>query len=293
MRNREYPIYQQIQTINNEGNNEFIRTGATFNGMSFISLPVILAMYATSDPTLRKYLKEYGNAADSFLADGRLFISEEFLKKNKINLKPPHKSTYHPYQKKKITGAKIPYIISSKVLSKEEKHQFIETKNLQSSVKQMIIKELKQINWDYFITIQTNQKTTQDYWDLTMLKFIDKLGLQLENAEVMAAYATEFNYDQDNKRIININSEHRHIHILLKRNSVSVKIETIKELLLEAMDRKKFSNTEFHLVMYDRSMWATNYLLKQYNISRSNFSIVAPNKELFSRHAAPLGEKLD
>ena len=120
-----YPKYNQILTINSEGNNEYIRTGATFNNINYISLPVILAMYDTSDPTLRKYLKLNGKEEDSFLADGRLFINESFLKSNSFYLKTNNKSTFHPYQKKRITGAKLPYLISTKHLSKDEKEQIL------------------------------------------------------------------------------------------------------------------------------------------------------------------------
>ena len=74
-------------------NQEYIRTGATLNDATYISLPVILAMYGTSDPTLRKYIKDYGTIEDSFLADGRLFIKEQFLKQNGINLKNNNTST--------------------------------------------------------------------------------------------------------------------------------------------------------------------------------------------------------
>jgi hypothetical protein len=78
MKKNKYPTYHQILSINKEGNQEYIRTGATLNDATYISLPVILAMYGTSDPTLRKYLKDYGTIEDSFLADGRLFIKSSF-----------------------------------------------------------------------------------------------------------------------------------------------------------------------------------------------------------------------
>ena len=49
MKKSKYPIYHQILSINKEGNHEYIRTGATLNDTAYISLPVILAMYGTSD----------------------------------------------------------------------------------------------------------------------------------------------------------------------------------------------------------------------------------------------------
>lgn len=279
MKNNHYPTYHQILTINKEGNYEYIRTGATLNNQYYLSLPVILGLYDTSDPTLRKYLKQYGTSTDSFLADSRLFIQEEFLKSQKFHLRPSNKSSYHPYQKQNIVGAKIPYIISTK--SSTSQQQLISNS---SCNRQLILKELKQIDWDLFITIQTSSKTTQDYWDMTMLKFIDLMGAHVENDGVMAAYSTEYNFEPVDERILKYKSNHRHIHILLNRNKEIIHPETIKELMTISMNKGKLNPTEYHVSVYDKSMWATNYILKQYSITKSNFSIVVPSKELLNGH---------
>jgi hypothetical protein len=283
MKNNHYPTYHQILTINKEGNYEYIRTGATLNNQYYLSLPVILGLYDTSDPTLRKYLKQYGTSTDSFLADSRLFIQEDFLKTQKFHLKPSNKSSYHPYQKQNIVGAKIPYIITTKSLSNSTSSNQLVT-NSSSTNKQLILKELKQIDWDLFISIQTSSKTTQDYWDVAMLKFIDLLGAHVENSGVIAAYSTEYNFESVDERILKYKSNHRHIHILLYKNKEIVHLETIKELITMAVNKGKFNPTAYHVSVYDKSLWATNYILKQYNITNSNFSVVVPSKDLFNGH---------
>jgi len=272
-----YPVYHQILSINNEGNQEYIRTGATFNNIQYISLPVILAMYSTSDPTLRKYLKEKGSSNDSFLADGRLFVNEQFLKKNHFHLKGNNVSTYHPYKKGNITGAKLPYIISSSSMDSNPKLNVFKSSKVRNTIRQEIELELKKINWDYFITIHISSNTNQDYWDVVMMKFIDELGIHLESPNVLAAYCTEMNYDSQDERINNRTSNHRHIHILLHRDSRTLKIESIKGMFLRAMNRKRFNPKEFNLSMYDKSMWATSYILKQFNFNKDCFSMVSPS----------------
>ena len=279
MKNNHYPTYHQILTINKEGNYEYIRTGATLNNHYYLSLPVILGLYDTSDPTLRKYLKKYGTSTDSFLADSRLFIQEEFLKFHKFHLRPSNKSSYHPYQKQNIVGAKIPYIITTKSSTSQQ-----QLSSNSSCNRQLILKELKQIDWDLFITIQTSSKTTQDYWDMTMLRFIDLMGAHLENDGVMAAYSTEYNFEPVDERILKYKSNHRHIHILLNRNKEIIHLETIKELMTISMNKGKLNPTEYHVSVYDKTMWATNYILKQYSITKSNFSVVVPSKDLFNGH---------
>jgi hypothetical protein len=277
MKKNKYPTYHQILSINKEGNQEYIRTGATLNDATYISLPVILAMYGTSDPTLRKYLKDYGTIEDSFLADGRLFIKEQFLKQNGIYLKKNNTSTYHPYKKGMITGARLPYVISSNQLNQSEKVSVFGTKIDSNDDKKLIVEELKKQNWDYFITINSSSTTKQDYWDLTMLKFIDQLAEVVGDPSVLGAYSTEFNYEKPDNRTKLVTSNHRHLHLLLKKNAKSIQIKTIKGLLLSSMGRKSFRKNEFHISMYDKSMWATTYILKQYKSNRDCFSLVSPS----------------
>jgi hypothetical protein len=273
----KYPSYSQVLTINKEGNSEYVRTGATFNNVSYLSLPVILGMYCVSDPTLRKYLKENGKEEDSFLADGRLFINVQFLKRSGIYLKGNYTSTYHPYVKGIITGSKLPYTISSNQLSKEEKSILFKTKTESIDIKKQLINELKKQNWDYFITINTATKITQDYWDMIMLNFIDHLAHMLEDRNVMAAYSTEFNYEKTDERTNYKSSSHRHLHLLLNKNSNYIQINTIKGLLLSSMGRTSFKKNEFHISAYDKSMWATSYIMKQYKSNSDCFSMVSPS----------------
>ena len=276
MKKSKHPIYHQILSINKEGKQEYIRTGATLNDAKYISLPVILAMYGTSDPTLRKYLRDYGTIEDSFLADGRLFIKEQFLKQKGINLKNNNTSTYHPYKKGMITGARLPYIISSIHLNQPEKISVFGTKIDRNDDKHLIVEELKKQNWDYFITINSSSTTKQDYWDLTMLKFIDQLAEVVGDPGVLGAYSTEINYEKPDDRTRLVMSNHRHLHLLLKKNAKSIQIKTIKGLLLSSMGRKSFRKNEFHISMYDKSMWATSYILKKYKSNRECFSMVSP-----------------
>jgi hypothetical protein len=270
----KYPKYHQVLTINKEGKKEYIRTGATLNEIEYISMPVILAMYCTSDPTLRKHLRENGTTQDSFLADGRLFISEQFLKKNRFFLKSQNTSTYHPYKKEKIIGARLPYIISSNNLVDKSD---IGDKFSNTIEKNKIIAEIKKINWDYFITINTSSTTKQDYWDLTMLKFIDLLSDVVDDKSVLGAYSTEFEYEKLDERINKFSSNHRHLHLLIKKNAHSIQLKTIKGLLLSAMGRKSFRSNEFNISMYNKSMWATTYILKQYNSNPNCFSMISPS----------------
>jgi hypothetical protein len=277
MKKSDYPIYHQILSINKEGNQEYIRTGATYNNASYISLPVILAMYSTSDPTLRKYLRDYGTGSDSFLADGRLFIREQFLKQNRISLKTSNTTTYHPYKKGKITGARLPYNISSNQLTKLEKSVIFNSNQNPSDIKKQLITELKKLNWDYFITINTASKVKQDDWDLIMLKFIDQLADVVQDKNVLAAYSTEFEYEKMDERISLQTSSHRHLHLLLNKNTNYIQINTIKGLLLSSMGRKSFKKNEFHLSMYNKSMWATSYIMKQFKSNSDCFSMVSPS----------------
>lgn len=104
--------FHQVVTLNSDGRKEYITTGVTLNQIEYIALPTILGMYDTSDPTLRKYLKKYGeNDSDYFLSDGKLFISTSFLFKNHFYIKKENTTTFHPYRKKRIKGCSIPYSV--------------------------------------------------------------------------------------------------------------------------------------------------------------------------------------
>lgn len=104
--------FHQVVTLNSDGKKEYITTGVTLNQIEYIALPTILGMYNTSDPTLRKYLKKYGNNdSDYFLSDGKLFISTSFLVKNHFYIKKENTTTFHPYRKKRIKGCSIPYSV--------------------------------------------------------------------------------------------------------------------------------------------------------------------------------------
>jgi hypothetical protein len=255
---------KNILTKNIDGNNEFITTGATLNNIDYISLPSILAMYDTSDPTLRKYLKKYGlKYIDYFYCDGKLFISFNFLKKNHFNLKTDNISTFHPYRKKRLVGRVLPYSI----IEDDAKNTNTERGKIE--------KELKKINWDYFISINTIKYINSDDWDLIMDKFIKELAIQVDSNLVCAAYSKEKSIKtQSLKRKYEI--DQKHIHILLYRDSKPLHFDTIKSLFLRSMDKNSFRRNEFHITMFDKSLNGVEYLMKEFKSNESNFSMVYP-----------------
>jgi hypothetical protein len=257
-------ILNHVFTKNIDGNNEFISTGATLNGNEYISLPSILAMYDTSDPTLRKYLKKYGlKDVDYFYCDGKLYIGISFLKKYYFNLKSDNISTYHPYRKKRLVGSILPY-------------QLVEyDSNNITTVRGKIEKELNKINWDYFISINTVKYLNSDDWDYVMEKFIKSLSYQVESKNVCAAFSKEKSINfKATRRKYDVN--HSHIHILLYRDSKPLHIDTIKSLFLRSLGKRSFSRNEFHITMFDKNLNGVDYLLKEFNPSDSNFSIIYP-----------------
>jgi hypothetical protein len=269
MNQNELPQYHQIITQNKDGKREYISTGATLNKQVYISLPTILGLYDTTDPTIRKYLIENGNEnIDYFYSDGRIFIMEKFLKKY-WNLKSINKETFHPYRKIRIKGSKIPYLINKQPPLNLKKRDD----------KTLILNELKKIDWNYFITIHTTKFTTEDDWSLYMMKFMDELYNHVKNPNIKAAYSTEYSLKENDIRVSKYQHEHRHIHLFLYMAGEFVKTETIKELFLISMNKSKFNKNEYNLVMYDKSLWGINYILKEYYINRNSFSISVPQTE--------------
>jgi hypothetical protein len=255
---------KQVLTINNDGNKEFISTGATLNNIEYISLPTILGMYDKTDPTIRKYLKKNGQKeVDYFLSDGKLFISSNFLSKNAFYPKKENISTFHPYRKTRIKGCVIPYSIIDD-----------DSKNC-STIRGKISKELNKINWDYFIHINTIKYISSDDWDVIMDRFINLLSNHLGSKNVFAAYSKE----RSIKEVIVKNKyefNHCHAHILVHRDSKFIRLDTIKSLFLQSMNKRRFYKKEFMLKMYDRSQDGIGYLLKEYNVQESNFSMIYP-----------------
>lgn len=257
-------IFNQIATLNKDGNKEYISTGATFNQTDYISLPTILGMYDTTDPTLRKYLRKNGlKEVDYFLSDGKLFISYIFLNMNNFKLKNENISTFHPYRKTRIRGCVIPYSIIND-----------ESKNC-STIRGKIKKVLEKINWDYFVHIQTRKFTSSDDWDLIMDRFINLLSSHLGSKSVCAAYCKEKSFDVKYPKS-KYESDHRHAHILVFRDSKFIKIETVKQFFLRAIEQSRFYKKEYELKMYDESLDGIGYTLKKFKEDESNFSMVFP-----------------
>ncbi len=275
-----YPKYHQVLTINQDGKYEYISTGATISDELYISLPTILGQYDTTDPTIRKYLTEKAQfETDYFYSDGKLFIKESFLK-TYWKHKNIDKETFHPYRKTRIKGAKLPYTLPSRLLSKEDKEKFFtKTSNIivRNNDKQLLLSELKSQNWDFFITIHTRKLMTEDEWSYTLMKFIDLLSNHTNNKSLRLAYSTEYSIKESgDSRVSKYQSQHRHCHMFLNMDSEHIKLETIKIFFLRAMNRKKFHRLEYHLAMYDKSLWGANYILKEYNINKNSFSLCVP-----------------
>lgn len=268
MKKNNLPVFSQAITINKEGKKEYISTGATLNNLSYISLPVVLAIYDISDPTLRKYVRNYGKDQDSFLSDGKLYINTLFLKKNRIFYKAASKETYYHYRKTKIKGQQFPYTLLKS-----------DNKSLQTNpdLKSRLDRELKKIDWDYFISINTNANYSKDYWDISMSNLADILGSELNDPNIKIAYSTEIDFESINVTK-QLPTNRRHIHILICKNKGYIKIETIKGLILRAMNRKKFSLKEFYIKMYDEQENATGYILKQLDFNKDAFSLVVPQQ---------------
>jgi hypothetical protein len=254
----------QILTLNKEGNKEYISTGATLNNMEYISLPTILGMYATTDPTIRKYLKKNGQKeVDYFLSDGKLFISSKFLSKNHFYPKKENITTFHPYRRTRIRGCVIPYNIIDD-----------DSKNC-TTIRGKITKELTKINWDYFIHINTTKYVSSDDWDVIMDKFINLLSDQVGSKFVCAAYSKEKSVEVTNPKS-KYEFSHCHAHILIHRDSKFIKLDTIKELFLQSMNKSSFKRKEYQLRMYDKLLDGIGYMLKKYEEKESNFSMIYP-----------------
>jgi hypothetical protein len=263
--------YKQVLTLNNDGNHEYISTGATYNSQEYITLPTILGMYNTTDPTLRKYLRKNGYfGKDYFLSDGRMYILIDFLTSNHFYLKNEKASTYHPYRKTRLVGSKIPYnLLLNSYKSNDKLHD-------ESVVtKKELIKNLKEYNWDYYITINLRKFTPPDMWDLYAFNFIDEFSNLLSSRNVHAAYSKEYSI-RDNKLKSKYDQEHCHIHMLLSRDSKSIKIQTIKGLFLSAIGQKSFKKGEFDIKVYNSNDNAIEYILKDFDVKDSNFVLIHP-----------------
>lgn len=257
---------KHVLTLNKEGYKEFITTGASFNQIEYITLPTILGMYQTTDPTLRKYLKKNGQRdIDYFYADGKLFISSYFLVKNHFYLKKENCSTFHPYRRKRLMGSIIPY----SVIDDENKNY--------NTFRGKLTNELKKINWDYFITINTIKFTSSDDWDYIMDKFINLLSQHVESKFVCSGYSKEKSIKELRSKN-KYDQEHHHIHILLHKDSKFIKLETIKALFLQSMNKRRFNKNEYQLMMYDKNENGIEYILKDFNVNESNFSMIYPER---------------
>jgi hypothetical protein len=109
-----------------------------------------------------------------------------------------------------------------------------------------------------------------------MDRFINLLSNHLGSKNVFAAYSKERSIKDvvvKNKYEFN----HCHCHILVCRDSKFIKLDTIKSFFLQSMNKSRFYKKEFMLKMYDKSQDGIGYLLKEYNVQESNFSMIYPD----------------
>ncbi len=234
----------QLELLNayNEKNKimEYISTGATFNNIHYISTPVIIGKYDTSDVTLRKkYKKEGKYMKDYFFSDGRVFVSEIFLKKQNINLIPTNKTVRNSITKEHHTGPKFPYTKFDN--SQETKMEQLMLNNPALYNGKLIINELKKMHWDEFITISTGKFMDQNSWDQAMLNFTDLLALQTKSLKIRIAYSTEVSIDIRHKRVTKYENNHRHIHLFLDYGGSSIIPKVQKPVKLTTPDRFKLT----------------------------------------------------
>jgi len=256
----------------------YITTGATFNDRHYLTTPVIIGKYDTTDVTLRKKYKKHGIFnKDYFRSDGKVLISEIFLDKQNIKLIPKDKLVRNSITKERHVGAKFPYqkAINSAILKGNKT-------NL--SNKDLIVGELKKMHWDEFITISTGQYKYMDQnnWDQAILKFSDLLALKTNNIDLRIAYSTEVSIDIRHKRVTKYENNHRHIHLFLNYGGELIIPKVIKKTFLTAMDYSKFDRYEYHTEPFEEDLFGENYIMKTYNYEKDCFAMCAPDQNILN-----------
>jgi hypothetical protein len=277
------PQLEQLFAYNEKNKiSEFITTGATFNNIHYITTPVIIGKYDTSDVTLRKKYKKLGKLnKDYFFSDGRVFVSEPFLQKQNIKLIPPHKHVRNSITKERHTGPKFPYNKIDGTKSKRLE-QLKQNSPIQYN-KHLIISKLKEMHWDEFITISTGQfkYMDQNSWDQAMLDFSDILALQTKSLKIRIAYSTEISIDIRHKRVTKYENTHRHIHLFLDYGGAPIIQKILKKAFLTAMNYSKFGRYEYYSEPFKEDLFGENYIMKTYTHETDSFSMCAPNQSLF------------
>ena len=256
----------------------YITTGATFNDRHYLTTPVIIGKYDTTDVTLRKKYKKHGIFnKDYFRSDGKVLISEIFLDKQNIKLIPKDKLVRNSITKERHVGAKFPY-------KKATNAAILKGNKTNLSNKDLIVGELKKMHWDEFITISTGQYKYMDQnnWDQAILKFSDLLALKTNNIDLRIAYSTEVSIDIRHKRVTKYDCNHRHIHLFLNYGGIPVIPKVLKSTFLLAMDYKNFNRHEYHAIPFVDDIFGENYIMKTYNYEKDCFAMCAPDQNILN-----------
>ncbi len=276
------PALEQMFAYNEKNKSTyFVTTGATYNDQHYLTTPVIIGKYDTTDVTLRKKYKKEGKLnKDYFISDGKVLVSEMFLKKHNIKPIPKDKLVRNSITKEKHLGAKFPYINGK--TSKDRRIEQLMHNDPISYNKYRIISELKNMHWDHFITISTTGKfMDQNMWDQAMLEFADLLALRTRTLGIKIAYSTEISVDIRHKRITKYDSSHRHIHLFLNTAGVSIINKDLKNTFLTAMGYSKFNRYEYVCDTFTKDLYGENYILKTYKGEADCFSLCVPDQSLF------------
>lgn len=286
---KQYPKLKQGLTYNQKTKmNEFITTGATMNNELFLSTPYILSNYEVSDTTLRKKFKERGaEFQDYFTSDNKIFIKEKFLVDCKLKYIPNNKTVTNSSTRNKQTGRRFPYTLPVSTMPDKEKNTIIQKSlsldhtNPKLYLKEKIIQEIRKMNWDYFITISINKFTTQDEWDIIMMKFIDSIGTSFSNQDMKSAYSTEVSINIRDRRATRYDHGHRHIHLFLDLAGSELDSVVVENHFLNVLNYHSFKRFTYHCEAYQQKMFASNYILKTFQSMNDCFSLVVPNPEIF------------
>ncbi|MFY7988426.1 MAG: hypothetical protein ACOVNP_06040 [Flavobacterium sp.] len=276
------PKLEQLYAYNERTKqSHFITTGATFNDRHFLTTPVIIGKYDTTDVTLRKKYKKYGKLnKDYFVSDGKVLVSEIFLDKQNIKLIPKDKKVRNSITKEIHVGAKFPYQKAINLTHLKGKQS-----NLSINNKEMLVSELKNMHWDEFITISTGQYKYMDQnnWDQAILKFSDLLALKTNTVDIRIAYSTEVSIDIRHKRVTKYDCNHRHIHLFLNYGGKPIIPKVLKSTFLLAMDYKNFNRHEYFAIPFVDDIFGENYIMKTHNYEKDCFSMCAPDQNILSR----------
>lgn len=281
------PKLEQLYAYNERTKqSHFITTGATFNDRHYLTTPVIIGKYDTSDVTLRKKYKKHGvYQKDYFISDGKVLISEIFLDKQNIKPIPKDKLVRNSITKERHVGAKFPYLKAINPAHLKGKQP-----NLSINSKAMLVSELKKMHWDEFITISTGQYKYMDQnnWDQAILKFSDLLAVKTNTIDLRVAYSTEVSIDIRHQRVTKFDCNHRHIHLFLNYGGNPIIPKVIKSTFLSSMDYAKFDRYEYHAMPFIEDLFGENYIMKTHNHEKDCFSMCAPDQNILNNSTAKL-----